>query len=400
MMIDDDVTFFFFVTLLPPFTTTMARGWSASTYVIIWPRALVSLGIAMFLCRFTTRAFTPSTLRLARQNRPTTVCFLSTPSSSSDSESSSPSSSSSACPLPFDTLPYRGAEVRLDQQDNKGLPSCNEQFLEDLQTSLEFWKRNDYTSAWLHIPTSRASLIEHLQPQPQNNDNDDNGDLAFDLHHVNATENTIVLKRWLRPDREDKIPPFATHQVGCAGFVLSDQNELLLVKEWSGPPSNRTPTKQWKLPGGLLDAGETFGEASCREVYEETGVECDFESILAFWHRHGLMFGKSDFYYVCLLRPKTKDIRIDPIEVSDAVWMPMEEFLETQNHPLIHHVLKNVYHLDKDRPPQHHQQLTEGQTNRRLEPVIEMLEGHVRFGPDRPPFLTYTGRKERDGGAK
>ena len=215
-------------------------------------------------------------------------------------------------------------------------------------------------------------------------------DLAFDLHHVNATENTIVLKKRIRPGDEDKIPPFATHQVGCAGFVLSDDNELLLVKEWSGPPSNRTPTKQWKLPGGLLDAGETFGEAACREVYEETGVECEFESVLAFWHRHGLMFGKSDFYYVCLLTPSSKDINIDPVEVSDATWMPIKEFLETQNHPLIHHVLKNVYHLDRDQP-----HLLDGQ-NARLEPVIELLEGHVQFG-ERTPHPTYTGRRGRGG---
>ena len=297
-----------------------------------------------------------------------------------------------SCPLPFETLPYRGASVRLDKSDDS-LPTSNEEFLNQLLASLDFWKENDYTSAWLHVPTSRASLIESLQQDAADDDNQDEISIPFDLHHVNATENTIVLKKWLRPHpSEDKIPPFATHQVGCAGFVLSEDNELLLVKEWTGSPSNRTQTKQWKLPGGLLDAGETFGEASCREVFEETGVECEFESILAFWHRHGLMFGKSDFYYVCLLKPKQKEINIDPVEVSDAIWMPIHEFIETQNHPLIHHVLKNVFHLDKDHPPSS-QDLREQRT--RLEPAIEMLEGGVQFGPERPIYPTYTGRSER-----
>jgi ADP-ribose pyrophosphatase YjhB (NUDIX family) len=32
-----------------------------------------------------------------------------------------------------------------------------------------------------------------------------------------------------------------------------------VVKEWSDVKGGgREPSKQWKLPGGLLDAGETF----------------------------------------------------------------------------------------------------------------------------------------------
>ena len=190
---------------------------------------------------------------------------------SSSSSASSTSSESLQGPLPFSELPYRGAEVRVptrDESDGKG----DDFFLARLRASLDHWKQNDFTSAWLHVPASRSSLVESLTESS----------LSFDLHHVNATESTIVLKKWLRPNAEDKIPPFASHQVGCAGFVLSDDNEILLVREWSGSPSNRTPTKQWKLPGGLLDSNETLGEAACRETIEETGVACEFESVLLF----------------------------------------------------------------------------------------------------------------------
>ncbi|KAL3939153.1 MAG: hypothetical protein SGBAC_006079 [Bacillariaceae sp.] len=203
---------------------------------------------------------------------------------------------------------------------------------------------------------------------------------GFDLHHTNSTLQTIVMKKWLKDDTEDKIPPYATHQVGCAGFVLNDQNEILLITEWSGPLSNRTPTKQWKLPGGLLDAGESFEEATCREVLEETGISCEFESMLTFWHRHGLKFGKSDLYYVCLLRPKSLEIELDPVEISAAKWMPIDEFLETQNHPLIRHVLKESFDVDGSQPVGN---------SKRLSPNAEMQPGGVQW-PGRAPYPTYT----------
>ena len=320
------------------------------------------------------------------------VAARATPSFSS---SAGGSGSDGGCPLEFEELPYRGAEVRVSCST-----SSDAQFLDDLRSSLKYWSDHDYTSAWLHIPASRAGLVEVLTSEATYTRKEhatadtataaDIDALSFDLHHVNATESTIVLKKWLRPNAEDKIPPFASHQVGCAGFVLSEDNELLLVREWAGPPSNRTPTKQWKLPGGLLDAGESFEEATCREVKEETGINCRFESVLSFWHRHGLVFGKSDFYYVSLLNPVSKDIDIDPVEVSACKWMPIEEFLTSQDHPLILHVLDKVFELKNDGESLEKVRNHKG----RLRPIVDIAENDVQFG-NRDPFPTYTGRISR-----
>ena len=320
------------------------------------------------------------------------VAARATPSFSS---SAGGGGSDGGCPLEFEELPYRGAEVRVSCST-----SSDAQFLDDLRSSLKYWSDHDYTSAWLHIPASRAGLVEVLTSEATYTRKEhatadtataaDIDALSFDLHHVNATESTIVLKKWLRPNAEDKIPPFASHQVGCAGFVLSEDNELLLVREWAGPPSNRTPTKQWKLPGGLLDAGESFEEATCREVKEETGINCRFESVLSFWHRHGLVFGKSDFYYVSLLNPVSKDIDIDPVEVSACKWMPIEEFLTSQDHPLILHVLDKVFELKNDGESLEKVRNHKG----RLRPIVDIAENDVQFG-NRDPFPTYTGRISR-----
>ena len=184
-----------------------------------------------------------------------------------------------------------------------------------------------------------------------------------------------------------KVPPFATHQIGTAGFVVNERNELLMIKEWqdvhteqsyrassstgtqavasagsnggnSGSGGNseeasgvggvsgvdgavehgrdsvqsvepikeladhRVPSLDWKLPGGMLDAGESFGEACAREVFEECGIHTEFDSILCFWHRHGLKpFGnKSDIYVVCAMspRPGQSALDIDDHEISAA----------------------------------------------------------------------------------
>ena len=308
-----------------------------------------------------------------------TTNWASAASSSSTDNNAVPSlSTCDECPLSFVDLPYSAAEVRVSDE----FDDSDTEFLEKLRSSLEFWTKNDYNSAWVHVPIQRASLVKFLTCGENDNGGDDktNTGLGFDLHHTNSTLQTIVLKKWLRDGHEDKIPPFATHQVGCAGFVLNDKNEILVIKEWSGPPSNRTPTRQWKLPGGLLDAGESFEDATCREVQEETGISCDFESILTFWHRHGLTFGKSDLYFVCLLRPHSLEITLDPVEVSAARWMAVDEFLRTQDHPLITHVLHNNFKVDKSKD-------VGGST--RMVPSSQMVKGDVQFA-SRRPFPTYT----------
>ena len=274
------------------------------------------------------------------------------------------------CQLDFDLGPYTAAEV---SQITIKQTSDDAEFLNKLNQSIEYWKQNEYTSAWISVPVSRARLIESLS----------NETFGFDVHHTNATERTIVMKKWLNDEKEDLIPPFATHQVGCAGFVLSGNNELLLIKEWTGPLSSaRTPSKQWKLPGGLLDAGESLEEATVREVYEETGVECDFEGVLSFWHRHGLKWGKSDLYYVCLLKPKSLKLNICPVEISDATWMHVDDFLEDEDHPLIIHVLERAFCLGKSAK-------VGRDIGERLKPKAKMTTGAVQW-PGRSPYPTYT----------
>ena len=59
----------------------------------------------------------------------------------------------------------------------------------------------------------------------------------------------------------------------------------------------------WKLPGGMVETGESIQEAAIREVWEETGVKTKFVSIIGFRELIKYTWGQPDLYFICLLEP-------------------------------------------------------------------------------------------------
>lgn len=211
-------------------------------------------------------------------------------------------------------LPHGGIQIDIGAS---GIRSAAE-FEETVRPALQNWRdAGGKKAVWLHLHgPAQCQLVPAAL------------DLGFAFHH--AKGEALAMYQWLPEKTEDKVPPFATHQVGCAGWVVNNKSEILLVRE---PGSLET----WKLPGGIASLGEDFGEAAEREVMEECGVASRFEDVLAFRHQHGLTFSKSDIYVVCHLSPVDENAvpLPDQEEVIDAQWIPLDDFAATTTHPLM-----------------------------------------------------------------
>ena len=263
--------------------------------------------------------------------------------------------------------PYNGVQLTVEAsvawEDN--LVRSN--FSSTLDEKVKLFQSENRNAVWLKLSGDAGSLVSIARQH------------SFLYHH--CKDDYIMLTRWLPEDVPNKIPAYGTHQVGVGGLVLDKDGRILLVKERGGLPG-----VSWKLPGGLTDSGEDFGDAACREVFEETGIECEFRNILCFRHQHGLGFGKSDLYAICYLQAnRSLDIDFDPVEIEAATWMPLQDFAKTTKHPM----MKKVF--DMFLPSRSNQDITVG---------VPMVETEMRYLKNRPPFKFYMAEQEwkRSGG--
>ncbi|KAI8495328.1 Nucleoside diphosphate-linked moiety X motif 6 [Branchiostoma belcheri] len=187
-----------------------------------------------------------------------------------------------------------------------------------LRNSLKQWKMEGKKAVWLKVPILQSRFVPVAASQ------------GFQFHH--ADKDYSMLTAWL-PAGSCKIPHFASHQVGVAGCVLrEDTKEVLVVQD-----RNRETSHMWKLPGGLSDPGEYFGETAVREVFEETGIQSEFQSILTIRQLHNYpgAFGKSDLYIVCRLRALGHVIDHCTEEIIGCKWMDVSELATSQSTSLI-----------------------------------------------------------------
>lgn len=117
---------------------------------------------------------------------------------------------------------------------------------------------------------------------------------------------------------------------GGSALVTDDHGRILMQR--------RADSGNWSLPGGIMEIGETLGEAVVREVREETGFDIELTGILGIYTdpAHVIAYGdgevRQEFVVVFTARivggrlrvsDESTDVRfVDPAEVDR---LPMHE---------------------------------------------------------------------------
>ena len=201
---------------------------------------------------------------------------------------------------------YMGFETDIDS-----LPDSTEEFFELITYSIKEWINNKIEVVWLTIPEKKSFLIQTALSE------------GFTFHHTEKEK--LVLVRKMHP--EAFVVPYATHYIGTGGIVIDQNNRILVVRENYG---NKAAV-HYKLPGGTVEENEHIKDCVIREVFEETGIKTEFVSLICFRHKHDYRFGKSDIYFLCLLKPISIDIIVKSEEIAESLWMDLDTYLSHKN---------------------------------------------------------------------
>lgn len=191
------------------------------------------------------------------------------------------------------------------------LPSDPSEFAQRLERSLKEWTDTGYKLIWLEVPLTNAGLVPVAAAE------------GFTYHH--ADDSYVMML--MRLERDAFVPNYSTHYIGAGGVVINADNEILVVREKRGGVGSGS----FKLPGGHLHEEEHLADAVVREVFEETGIQSRFVSLVCFRHQHAYRHGKSDIYFVCRLEPLTDSIALQEDEIAECVWMPVETYLKAES---------------------------------------------------------------------
>ena len=231
--------------------------------------------------------------------------------------------SSSTGILPYKELPFSSVEMTVES-----LPvSDTSEFSTRLFETIVHLREQKKNALYLKVNMLYAHYISCASM------------FGFKFHHAEGDDCSLLL--WLPADRESTVPAFATHQLGVGALIVNKNKELLVVKE-------KSKVAGWKLPGGYVNRGEDLGVAAVREVMEETGIKCKFDSVLSFRHSHDMQWGQGDVYVICKCEPLTTEIKIDT-EIDDATWMSVADFEKQNKTEMMAKIISDLPNFDGTR---------------------------------------------------
>ena len=189
--------------------------------------------------------------------------------------------------------------------DNTTLPETREHFGREVELLINSTENKKLL--WVKIPIAKSTFIPILT------------NLGFEFHHCDE-KNLMLVKKLV----QNSIIPITKNYMAGVGAIVFRDKKLLVIKDKF--------STSYKLPGGQIENNETIKEALQREVYEETGINVEFEAIMSIGHFRNGQFGETNIYITCLAKALTEYIMINDLsEIIEAKWINIEDFLNSES---------------------------------------------------------------------
>jgi ADP-ribose pyrophosphatase YjhB (NUDIX family) len=143
---------------------------------------------------------------------------------------------------------------------------------------------------------------------------------ADDALEVRREQDHFV-QEWMESIGEG-IAGYVTPKVAIGAIVGNDEGEILLVQ--------RSDNLIWLYPTGWADSGYSPSEVAVKEVYEETGIECEPVSLIAVLDGQRMGFSRFSMYMLLFHCKATGgSLRSHPLETADVGWFSRDNLPST-----------------------------------------------------------------------
>ncbi|MDQ0427528.1 8-oxo-dGTP pyrophosphatase MutT (NUDIX family) [Planomicrobium stackebrandtii] len=109
---------------------------------------------------------------------------------------------------------------------------------------------------------------------------------------------------------------------GAAGIVMV-QNKILMVREKA--------TKNWSVPSGEIEKGETPEQACAREVWEETGFKVKIANSIRIKREIVENYDVTTYYFKCEITDGELSYADPDEEIEEISWKTYEDLLAIQH---------------------------------------------------------------------
>jgi ADP-ribose pyrophosphatase YjhB (NUDIX family) len=125
-------------------------------------------------------------------------------------------------------------------------------------------------------------------------------------------EQDHFVQEWMESVGEG-IPGYVTPKVAIGAIVGNDDGEILLMQ--------RADSGIWLYPTGWADVGYSASEVAVKEVFEETGIECEPVQLLGVVDGQRMGFSRFGMYMLLFhCRATGGRLQGHPLETSGLGW--------------------------------------------------------------------------------